>query len=478
MTTKPRAAAYTAAPEPPSDPTVRARYDNILAVIAGKQTVTGAARELGLSRNHFQTIMHRGIAALIEAITPKQAGRPAKPAREAELERENEQLRVRVEDLQRRLGMLERLMTVVGGIASGREATPRPRRSAKKPTGEDSESPARRNIPNESTANPTAPLLPTTAEVQAVRETKVPNALCARVLGTSTSTLGRRIRTAERRPRPSRRRPTDAARCSTARSIVRATHGLVGATNLAKRCGLSRREAAAIKRAEIIEMEHERKARCQRVILAAPGVVRGFDAMHIACGEAALYLLIASDAAIAYRTSIAITERYDAAHVIAALRADFETHGPPLVLRLDRIACQRTPEVDALLTQYGVLALHGPPRYPQYYGQLERQNRDHRAWLRCLELSTKHALENAMAALKTALNDIWPRPTLGWCTPAELWERRKTLDVDRRELRFDVQRRALELASKRLDPLCANRIAIESALTERGLLTINRGGYC
>lgn len=113
--------------------------------------------------------------------------------------------------------------------------------------------------------------------------------------------------------------------------------------------------------------------------VVAPGIIRGFDAMHVASADGKTYWLVAADAAIPYRTSIATVPVYDAEHVIAALAADFERHGPPHVLRLDRIACQRTPEVHELLIRYQVLALHGPPRHPYYYGQLERQNREHRA---------------------------------------------------------------------------------------------------
>jgi hypothetical protein len=69
--------------------------------------------------------------------------------------------------------------------------------------------------------------------------------------------------------------------------------------------------------------------------------------------------LVAADAAIPHRTSITTVPVYDADHVIAALAADFDRHGPPLVLRLDRIACQRTPEVHDLLHRYQVLPLHG-----------------------------------------------------------------------------------------------------------------------
>lgn len=107
---------------------------------------------------------------------------------------------------------------------------------------------------------------------------------------------------------------------------------------------------------------------------------------------------------------------YDHASVIAALTADFEKHGPPLVARLDRAACQRTPDVIALLGESEVLMLHGPPRHPQYYGQLERQNREHRAWLRQVGTLTHEELPRSAARMRTALNALWPRPTLDWCT--------------------------------------------------------------
>jgi hypothetical protein len=169
---------------------------------------------------------------------------------------------------------------------------------------------------------------------------------------------------------------------------------------------------------------------------------------------------------------------YDAKHVITALISDFETHGPPLVLRLDRIASQRTPEVEEVLTRYQVLALHGPPRHPYYYGQLERQNREHRGWYALLGRVTLAELANAGERMRTALNTLWPRPTLDGWTAEQAWRVRKPLDVDRRALREEVSHCANGLVTSGLEPLHARRIAIESALTQRGLLTINQGGWC
>lgn len=295
------------------------------------------------------------------------------------------------------------------------------------------------------------------------------------MLGVSLATVDRKLRATTRRERPSGRRYDERA-CQRVREIVRATHGLVGAQSLSKRCGLPRRAAAVIKKRELREMELERKARCGTVWVAAPGIVRGFDAMHVASTEGKAYWLVAADGSIPYRTSISTVRVYDADHVIAALTTDFELHGPPLVLRLDRIACQRTADVYELLARYQVLPLHGPPRHPYYYGQLERQNREHRAWQRALNAVSHDELSDAAQAMRTALNALWARPTLTWCTAEEAWLGRPTVDVNRTGLRTEVERCTTRLASSGLDWLAAQRLATETALVNRGLLTINSGG--
>jgi len=449
---KDRPPSYTPAPELPSDPGLRRRFGTIVAVLAETMTVTAAARELGLSRNHFQTIFHRVIAAMIEEITPKPAGRPAKPKHEAELEAENQKLRSDLEALQIRTEAIERMLKVVGGYASGQ--TPLPRSRGKKTKSEDPE-PAQ--IRREA--------------VKAMREHGAPTQLCVAALGVSPSTVRRQRRPTP--PRPRLKRSYDQAACQQVRSIVRQTHGLVGAANLGRMANLPRRMCAEIKGRELREMELERKARCAVVSIAAPGIVRGFDAMHVQTKSEKAYWLVAADAAVPYRTSIMTVPSYDAAHVMKALVADFEQHGPPLVLRLDRIACQRTPDIDALLTRYQVLALHGPPRHPYYYGQLERQNREHRGWLALLHAATLDELAAAADAMRTSLNGLWPRPTLDGWTAEQAWHARSHVDVNRAELRAEVDSCTRGLVTAGTELLRARRIAIESALRERGLLSIN-----
>lgn len=453
---KDRPPTYTPAPELPTDPEIRKRFTEMIAVLAQTQTVTGAARSLALSRNHVQSMLHKVIAAMLEELTPKPAGRPAKPAREAELEAENARLKAQLAALQERTEMIERMMEMVGGIASGKVSLRRSRSTKTKP--EDPE-PAPHPI------------------VTTMRETAIPTSAWAKALGVSSSTA-RRMKRSNAAPRKRRERVPNPTACTQVRSIVRRTHGVVGASNLSRATGVPRRHCAEIKRRELREMELARKARCARVVLAAPNIVRGFDAMHVESIDRKAYWLVAADGAVPYRTSIATVTTYDAASVVEALRADFESHGAPLVLRLDRIACQRTPEVDVLLDEYGVLALHGPPRHPYYYGQLERQNREHRAWYRLLPPVTLRELATAAADMRTALNALWHRPTLNGCTAEQAWQQRTVVDVDRHELRHDVEGHATELCANGAKPLTARRIAIESALTKRGLLTINQGVRC
>lgn len=173
----------------------------------------------------------------------------------------------------------------------------------------------------------------------------------------------------------------------------------------------------------------------------------------------------------------AISERYDGRAVAALLDHDFTTNGAPLVLRMDRATSHMVPAVQQILCEHGVLPLQGPPYYARYYGQLERQNREHRDWL-----SGRTADPADFEAMMAALNNQWRRATLGWCTAGELWRQRPTLDVDRKQLFRDVHERAARLA-RRLDSTprvrdTAWRLAVKQALVERGLLRVENGGWC
>ncbi len=188
------------------------------------------------------------------------------------------------------------------------------------------------------------------------------------------------------------------------------------------------------------------------------------------------FLLVAADGCVPYRTSWTESPSYDGRAVAQILRNDFEAFGAPLVLRLDRASVHNVPEVLQLLADYEVLSLHGPSYYARYYGQLERQNREHRAWL------ARSGGWLDLDAMMLALNGRWRRSTLGWRTAEEAWQARPRLHVDRKALADEVNDRAAHLShslaeSPRTDQL-AWRIAVKQALIERGLLRVEKGGWC
>lgn len=261
---------------------------------------------------------------------------------------------------------------------------------------------------------------------------------------------------------------------------VRELRGLVGAESLRRsHPGLSRRQAAAVKERALSDIERERRAAAQRVVVQTPGIVRGFDAMDLGASARPRYVLAACDAAVPFRTTLAAAPRYDAAHVARVLVADFERHGAPYVLRMDRAAVHAAPEVRAVLDAHDVLVLHGPPRHPRFYGQLERQNREHAAWL-SLSLDDDEApLQHRLDRMTRALNDVWRRPQLAWKTPSEVWRDRTNVTLDRRALHAQVAERTRRLrASSRTVTIShdvATRLAIEHTLMNLGYLRIETG---
>jgi hypothetical protein len=306
------------------------------------------------------------------------------------------------------------------------------------------------------------------------------SAVAARAVGVARTTVKRWLRRQERgealaRPRGPLGAETLPNVTWRAESIVRELRGLVGAESIRRSVpGLTRREAARIKGETLRKMEEERRAAADLVHVTMPGVLRGFDAMEVKDE----YLLVAGDGSIPYRTSWDLVDRYDAAAVLTLLEKDFALWGAPLVLRMDRARQHRTDDLRTFLEEHQVLILHGPPYWPRYYGQLERQNREHRAWLAA---GDNAHLDDFVETMIQALNSRWRRCTLGWSTAAEVWDRRSRIDINRSDLQAEVGDRTERLHwllgnhSEALD--LARRLAIEQALQRLGLLWTKKGGW-
>lgn len=455
---------YIPEPEIPRD--LMPRYLAILGALAKIQTVAEGARNLEMSRNRFQTLMHRGQAALLEAIAPHAAGRPAISETERQLREENERLKKDNTRLAEQAAMAERIFGVASALLKGRIST-RSRSSKKTAT----TSPT---IPEEDPNDPSKLL----EGWMTMRGLGLPALVAAAVVGPSWPTLRRwRQRGARARKRrgPSSRIQPAPHLEAPVRRLVRETHGLIGADALRVAVeGISRREAARIKADELTTIERERKAASSRVIVTEPGVIRGFDAMYIGADG---FLITHCDAAVPFRTQVLRVALYNELAVLNALQRDIELNGAPLVYRFDRASMHRTPAVRALLNRAGVLWLHGPAHYPRYYGQLERQNLEHRLWW-SRRIATDAHFDETIQNMMWALNELWPRATLDFMTAADVWHARPERKEGRQELIEEVNERVLQLISEGHDEDEAQRFAVERALMKRNLLRVEMRRVC
>jgi hypothetical protein len=128
----------------------------------------------------------------------------------------------------------------------------------------------------------------------------------------------------------------------------------------------------------------------------------------------------------------------------------------------------------SVLRRHGVALLQGPAYYAPYRGQHERQNNEHRRWPASLE-RTSDDIQRELDRMKTALNDRWLRPTLGWRTAAHCWGARRSVDHERSSFLDDVGARAARLRQHAVEDRLATRLAIEQALTQRGYLRVTPG---
>jgi hypothetical protein len=257
--------------------------------------------------------------------------------------------------------------------------------------------------------------------------------------------------------------------------VVRQMRGLIGADALSHAVpGLSRRKAAAVKAETLTQMERDRVAGCENIRVLMPGVMRGFDALYANTTAGRRFLLPVADACVPYRTSLGVAATYDSQSVAATLEQDIKVNGAPIICRMDLASCHKTDEVREVLDTYNVLVLHGPPRHPQYYGQLERQNREHRAWLDACGTLTPDELEQEAARMQYAWNSTLPRRSLSWRTASEAWAARGIVDVDRQSFKAEVQDRAArirrQLEARGEHAGQAERFAIEATLTKHGWL--------
>jgi hypothetical protein len=480
-TSEERRSGYTRVPEIPEE--LVARFIEMVNVLAGDQTVAGAARALGLSRVQMQTIQHRFIEGAIMGMSARPSGRKPKSDREKVLEEKVKHLERALRASEEHAAMMERFVDVAGDLIRRGPSTKRGKRSPGSRSAVSSPTPTTTKKDPED-PDPVKSRERRVSVAAHMRERGMRAVLVAKLLHVGESTMRRwnaRMRRGQSIVAVVESRSGATVPPSLVAAVVervRETNGAIGADSLRHAVpGISRRQAARIKGRANTDRERRRIDRAEPILITQPGVMRGFDQLHLATHDGVRWLLISADSAVPYRTSAPLVARYDGASVLAALEDDFDEHGAPLVVRMDRASSHRVPAVRSMLAKRKVLVLHGPPRHPGFYGQLERQNRPHRALLAGLgERPRPEEIEAYVPEMRRVLNERWPLRSLGWKTPAEVWTQRPDLSDHRETLYEEVQQRAARIAVKiGGDVDAASRIAIETALYERGFLKLTTG---
>src|SRR5205809_995902 len=106
-------------PAPTIEQDMRARYQAVLQVLNGELTVTDAAKQVALSRNRFQTLMHRALNAMVNELVPKVPGPTPVSETERELREENERLKRQVQKLEGQVETVDRMLGIASEMVRG-----------------------------------------------------------------------------------------------------------------------------------------------------------------------------------------------------------------------------------------------------------------------------------------------------------------------------------------------------------------------
>ena len=121
--------------------------------------------------------------------------------------------------------------------------------------------------------------------------------------------------------------------------------------------------------------EHWRflRARWQRLRWLRPNLAWAIDATEYpkdAQGHR-LFHVVVQDLATTFQFEPLLTLNLVGHQAATFLGRFFQRHGPPLLLKRDNGSVFNTPEVNALLADFGVIPLNSPTRYPRYNGAVE-----------------------------------------------------------------------------------------------------------
>src|SRR5688500_389586 len=119
--------SYRTAPKVPTE--LSERYQVVSQVIAGQLSMSEGARQLGMARPNFQTLVNRVKASMLETLSPRPSGPLPTPNEEVALAKEVEALRRDNERLTSQLHTMDRLLGAAGEVIQELRRPERPRTS-------------------------------------------------------------------------------------------------------------------------------------------------------------------------------------------------------------------------------------------------------------------------------------------------------------------------------------------------------------
>jgi transposase InsO family protein len=318
--------------------------------------------------------------------------------------------------------------------------------------------------------------------------------LCPRV-PLSRATLGRwqrRQRCGQplvRRPGPAKTPPLPLALVE--QQIRGLTHGRhrtqgTGALYQQHRQHLSRRDLGELVQEARQRHQAELHAQGQHITWFCSQTVWALDATEWKTVPAGpkVQVLAFCDLATRYGLGLQAQFQLEGHQVADGLAQLIRQFGAPLFLKRDNGAVLRTPDVQAVLAQAGILPLDSPPYYPPYNGGIERYISEVKhalpEGLPCPRSGDLHPVQACLHGVRHHLN-AQPRPVLQGDTPTEMFSYGPRLRVAKPErlaiyhLLWEQTRRsvaAMERVNQR-SIQAAWRHAAQSWLRDHRLITLN-----
>ncbi len=335
----------------------RQRAQLIMQVRSGVLSARQAAQQLSISRKTYYKWERRALAAMVEALGKREAGRPSLP-----IDPDKEALQRRTRELQAKLAVLEQTEQI-----------------------------RQRLEQLDKKKHERAEMIVTTL-TQLKQQVHWPyERLCASI-GLSYASFRRWKRRLDCgqpalfRPGPHKVAPLRLEELRAA--LCRLNHGYQRSCGVAKLCRqyqdqISRRDLQVLTRTMRRELSHQHRAELRRITWKIPGLVWSLDDAELArfaCHK--LHLHQVQDLASRYKFTPWIGQRVLGETVADHLEQLFLRYGPPLVLKRDNGSNLNQEAVDALLARYLVIPLNSPTHYPPYNGGIECAMREMKPPLR------------------------------------------------------------------------------------------------